>query len=419
MIAPPVTTSSRLTTRRVLSRIAPPVAIAAAALACSSSSGGDRTGFGVGGFGAVTGTGGGGAAVGQGGAMPATGGAPATGGNGGINTAGNGGGMQPPPIDPGGECEGVTQQAENTVRPVDIIWAIDTSDSMVAELQAVEAHMNSFASQILNQGIDVHVVVIARPGRPTDGSIFNPDPGICIGPPLGTGACPGASNPPLYQHVEAGVGSNSALDQFINQYPNYKPTLRPNSLKYFAVVSDDDASMNAAAFTTAVNGLDPQYFQDWKFFGVFCTGGCPLLLACAKTGNQYNALVQQTGGLGGDLCGGNQAGFQPVFDGLAQTVVSSKSLDCEWNIPPPPAGEMFDQGKVNVQYTAGGSATPIDVLHAGDFAGCDPASGGWYYDNPMAPSKVVACPATCQQIQADFNAKIDIRFGCFTIDIPR
>jgi hypothetical protein len=332
-----------------------------------------------------------------------------------VDGGGTGGVME------GGECAAVSQTATNKFVPVDIIWALDTSDSMVSELQAVEDNMNQFASKILNQGIDVHVVVIAKPGEPDGGSIFNPDPGICIGPPLATGSCPGGSKPPSYQHVEEGVGSNNALNKIINLYPQYKPALRQNAVKYFAVVSDDDATdgpnSSAAAFTSSVNSLDPGWFDVWKFFGVFCTGSCGVFLACADTGDVYNALVAQTGGVAGDLCGGNSNGFTPVFDALAQTVVEGKQLDCAWDIPPPPMGEQFEKDKVNVSFTP--SQAPAETIyHVSAEADCGP-QGGWFYDDNASPTEVKVCPTTCSVIQADKEGKIDILFGCATLSVPK
>jgi len=220
----------------------------------------------------------------SGGTTQGTGGATASGASSANGNVGGGanfdGGNAGGGSNTGGSCAGVSQTATNKVLPVDIIWALDTSDSMVAELQAVEDNMNLFAGSILNQGIDVHVVVIAKPGKPDGGTIFNPDPGICIDPPLATGVCPGGSKPPTYQHVEDSVGSNNALNKFISNYPNYKGTLRQNSAKYFAVVTDDDATSgpndSAGAFINSVTNLDPGWFDNWKFFGVFCTGGCPI-----------------------------------------------------------------------------------------------------------------------------------------------
>src|SRR6185295_6255956 len=160
-----------------------------AGLACSAGGSGSNTTPGMGGA-----TSGG----------TSSGGASATGGKGGIgggiNPAGGvggGGGT----ITDGGECFGVSQKAENTVRPVDIIMAIDNSGSMTFEAGEVQNNMNTFASAILNQGIDVHVVIISEDGPPVP---FGSN-GVCIPGPLGSGACPNDSKPPIYQRINRGV----------------------------------------------------------------------------------------------------------------------------------------------------------------------------------------------------------------------
>ncbi|MFO0564644.1 MAG: hypothetical protein U0263_03220 [Polyangiaceae bacterium] len=365
--------------------------------------------------------------VGGAGGAPAGGGAGGSSGGGG--TSGSGGGIQLDSglggsgggLTDGQVCNSVSQTADNKLRPVDIIWALDTSDSMVGELQQVEANMNTFANAIVQSGIDVHIVLIAKPGNPTDGSIFNPDPGVCMDPPLGTGVCPGGSKPPLYQHVEVSVGSNNALNKIIETYPTYKPTLRQSSVKYFVVLTDDEAkdgpNNSAASFTQSVQNLDPGWFDDWKVFGIYCTGSCSVLLACAATGNVYKDLVNQTQGVTGDLCGNNQ-NFSPVFTAMSQAVVSAKSVDCAWDIPPAPAGQTFNPNMVNVNYTQGGGGSPQPIFHVDKSTDCG-TQGGWYYDDNTNPKQVLVCPSTCAAIQADANAKVDVLFGCATIDVPK
>lgn len=346
-------------------------------------------------------------------------GASGGGGEGGLILAGSGSGVSSGLGGIGGGCASVSQTAENQIAPVDIIWAIDTSDSMVGELEATQDNMNQFAQTILNAGIDVHVVLVAKPGNPDDGTIFNPDPGICIGAPLAQGFCPGGSKPPNYQHVEVAVNSNNALNRLMENYPAYKGTLRQNAIKYFAVVTDDNATdgpnNSAPAFIASVEALDPGWFNQWKFFGVFCTGGCGIPLACADTGDVYNVLVAQKGGIAGDLCGGNSNGFASVFAALAQTVVQSKTLDCSWKIPPPPGGQTFDKAKVNVEYT--GSAGKQSIYYVADPATCGP-QGGWYYDDAANPTLIKVCPTTCSTFQADPQGKVDILFGCDTVPVP-
>jgi hypothetical protein len=98
---------------------------------------------------------------------------------------------------------------------------------------------------------------------------------------------------------------------------------------------------------------------------------------------------------------------------LAESVIIGARLDCSWDIPPPPDGQTFDKTRVNVRYTASdGSETPYGKVEGecGD-------RQGWYYDDESAPTKILVCPATCDAIQDDPDARIDIVFGCATVII--
>lgn len=334
----------------------------------------------------------------------------------------------------GAECAGVTQEAHTGPAPVDIIFALDNSGSMTFEATEVQGHMNAFAMGIIAAGIDVHVVIISDIGPP--GFIMDPNQppppfpfpfpvptgvsnGVCIGTPLGSGSCPDDTNLPGYLHVPVEVQSHDALFQLIMQFPNYQSSLRTTSLKYFAVVTDDESSMLADQFTQMVSTLAPGWFNSWKFFGVFChpnecTVGFPEA-PCVNPGVVYQQLVDQTGGIAGSLCQG-QSDFKSVFDALAQTVVQNIELACEWAIPPVPMGETFAKNKVNVRYTPGGGA-PEDIYWVETPAMCGD-KGGWYYDDNTTPTKLQACAATCDRVKHDMAGKIEVRFGCLTIVRP-
>jgi hypothetical protein len=74
----------------------------------------------------------------------------------------------------------------------------------------------------------------------------------------------------------------------------------------------------------------------------------------------------------------------------------------------------LDFTKVNVQYTPGGGM-PVLLGNVANLAACDPQSGGWYYDNPANPTKIMLCPATCSTVQVDPSGAIEILLGCDTI----
>jgi len=89
-----------------------------------------------------------------------------------------------------------------------------------------------------------------------------------------------------------------------------------------------------------------------------------------------------------------------------------QTLTCEFSIPDPEDGEV-DYGLVNVQYTtsAGDSVIFKQVTDAG---ACDAATGGWYYDDPNAPTLIILCPASCTTVKDDPNGQVDIVLGCKT-----
>jgi hypothetical protein len=313
-----------------------------------------------------------------------------------------------------GACEAIAQEAHPELQPADIIFAIDTSGSMIEEAGFVNQQMNAFSQQIIASGIDVRVIMLA-----TYPFFFLP--GICIDPPLGkVGGCTANpiddNNPPNYIHLSnVSVQSTDGMNVLINSYPLWKPHLRPNSTKTVVVITDDDATdppANAATFINNFKALDPPMLGNFKLSGIYCFTSCP---QAANPGYIWKDAITQTGGIHGDLCLQN---FQPVFDDLAtQIITGSQTLDCQWTIPPPPAGQTFDSTKVNVKFTDS-NGMQKDILYASSQAACDPVNGGWYYDNNTNPTIIYACPASCTEIQAATSGKIDILFGCETVSLP-
>jgi hypothetical protein len=318
-----------------------------------------------------------------------------------------------------GACEAIGQQAQSELQPADIIFAIDTSGSMTEETNFVIQQMNNFSQQIIASGIDVRVIMLAE--YPV--CIFTIcTPGICLLPPLG--AQNGCTTTPLndsnlptyFHHPTASVGSTDGLNVFINTYNDWKMYLRPNSTKTLVVVTDDDATSppnnNATTFINNFKALDPALLGNFKMSGIYCFTNCP---SSANVGNIWKDIITQTGGIHGDLCLQN---FQPVFDDLAtQIITGSQTLDCQWTIPPPPAGQTFDPTKVNVKFTDS-NGMQKDIFYASSQAACDPVNGGWYYDNNANPTTIYACPASCTEIQSATTGKIDILFGCATVSLP-
>jgi hypothetical protein len=137
---------------------------------------------------------------------------------------------------------------------------------------------------------------------------------------------------------------------------------------------------------------------------------------CAGVGTTYNELVQQTGGIWGDMgafsAGQVDAQFRVIFEQLGAAVVADAvPVSCEWEIPPPPNGEELDPNAVNVNFTGSTGMTQI-IYGVNSPSECTDQYGGWYYDDPSYPTRLIACPQSCAVMQADVNARVDVLFGC-------
>ncbi len=300
---------------------------------------------------------------------------------------------------------------QTTFQPADIVFAIDTSGTMKEELGFIQDNMNQFSQQIVDSGIDVRVIMIASPFDPE--SPIPENLGICIDAPLGSGNCPDDDNLPGYAHVPRHVPGYNGLNAFIDTYDQWSTNLRPEASKSIVVISDDNASYppndSAAAFTTNLQALDPEMWASWTFSGIFAARECE---ATATIGTAYIDLVAQTGGVGGELC---DQEFQPVFDRLAEQIVTSSSQEiaCEWAIPTPPEGQSLSIDLVHVERSSDLDGTAL-LDRVDSEAECTDAA--WHFDDPFNPTRILACPDTCAAIQDQRGGRITVSFGCQVIE---
>lgn len=93
------------------------------------------------------------------------------------------------------------------------------------------------------------------------------------------------------------------------------------------------------------------------------------------------------------------------------TTIESTALPCEWQIPEPPDGKVFDRDKVNIRLTHSAGETTLGRVGSAD--ACEGA--GWHFDDFEAPTRMIACPAACERIEAEPEARIDVLLGCETV----
>jgi hypothetical protein len=113
-----------------------------------------------------------------------------------------------------------------------------------------------------------------------------------------------------------------------------------------------------------------------------------------------------------DTAGNVQQGF---LDALNQ--IRAARLDCEYLIPQPPSGKTLNLSEVNFQFTDSAMmSTSYFYVAPG---ACTGAPNEWHYaaaPNAMpAPTKIVACPATCAALKATTGGSIQIQLGCTTV----
>lgn len=301
------------------------------------------------------------------------------------------------------QCASVTQTTTIEEAPSDILIVV--ADAM--DEAALASIFQNFAQLIANDAIeDLHVAMLA--GYPPDG--------ICIDePPLGVQGCPATDdNPPIYRHYDQVVAPDALLQQVLDGYPQWSASLRPDARKHIFAVSSRDSALATAEFDAAFVDLDPT-LAGYVFHAMAPAseggGDCGIVESGATwaSATDYAALAGQTGGVFENACDYNVGTlFEQLLDRITEV-----ALSCEYDIPAPPLGMVFEQGKVNVDYDDGFGMQTVGWVET--VGACASVDNGWYYDDLVDPQQILMCPQTCARFQALQEASIEIRFGCTTI----
>lgn len=102
--------------------------------------------------------------------------------------------------------------------------------------------------------------------------------------------------------------------------------------------------------------------------------------------------------------------YQGLLDALNEI---RGSVACEYQIPVPDGNQEADHERVNVNITAEGKTETIGRVAAP--SECHPDKGGWYYDNPKNPSKILLCAKTCELVKSGSQmapVQVDVLLGC-------
>ncbi len=370
--------------------------------------------------------------------------------------------MRDAQLDPDAACAAAVAEAPVERLPVDIIWVIDNSASMVDEIDQVRMGLNAFAARLDASDLDYRLIVLSLRGSTMVSGRFP----ICVPPPL---AGPSCSDGPRFFHISVDIKSTQPIEQILGTLAQssgyteghtsgvggaaWRHLLRVGATKTIVVVTDDNARTCARSGGATCQPGDPpltetsledfpggehpfnsrqlgpgirtaeygSLFEGYTFNAIYGWGSASDPdVACgagASPGQTYTALVARTGGVRAQVCDGPSA-WGPFFDGVADTVERTSRIECEIALPPPPDGSVLSPTRVNVQMR--GVSGVSRVPGVADLAACDPVRGGWYYDDRAMPTRVFLCPATCDLAQTEVRGEgngLDVLFGCDTIPI--
>ncbi len=89
--------------------------------------------------------------------------------------------------------------------------------------------------------------------------------------------------------------------------------------------------------------------------------------------------------------------------------IRSALITCD--IPIPNAGQV-DPNQIDVDYLPNGMTPATPLTQVTNAAACSGASDEFFLDDNAAPTEVTLCPSTCNTVQADPNAAIEVVGAC-------
>jgi hypothetical protein len=196
-------------------------------------------------------------------------------------------------------------------------------------------------------------------------------------------------------------GSTDCVD------PKSADTLNPTAKR-----AHDDPAHSVVTFTVGMSGVTQAGFDLLDSIAVAGGSDCtPNTLgneACNVTTSGADGLLEALKTIRKSVQVTSTAN-----QSVTTTSTVSTTLACEWAIPKPSANQTFDKDLVNISYSGAGATERLgNVPTKND---CAAATGGWYYDDPNAPKRILACPQTCNVIQNMENVKIQVLIGCSTV----
>lgn len=310
-------------------------------------------------------------------------------------------------------CVGAKSQA--SIKKVNLFVSVDKSGSMQTNgwTEAMNAFKSFFGAQSsAGMGIAMRFWPDNQPVAGCDG---NCSVSACASPlvPLGTLT---TSSAPLDAQEQALInainskspGGNTPMYPALagaTQWASTNQQANPNEIFSVVFVTDGDPTQ----CNLNVNTIAALASSAYNTYGVL-TYVIGIEGASVSTVNQIAAA----GGTGQAFLVKKGVNNSQVEADLlaALNAIRGNAVSCDLELN---GGGIFDANDVTVLYTPGGSNSPTGLPQVANSQSC---GSGWYFDNPVNPTKVTLCPSTCMQIQSDLAAKVEVSIGCPPIYTP-
>lgn len=295
-------------------------------------------------------------------------------------------------------CERISAAAQVRSSPLDLVLAIDTSGSMNEEIGLVQQNLDAFLSLLHQSGVDMKLIVLAERQ---------------VAPPVAVD--PGDGQ---FLSLDVGVASQNALDVLVDSYPDYAPHLRPGVPTHYLVITDDDVRevpnyVPQRSVEEFVADMTQRLGQDFVYHSVASPPDLPE--ACvgshgeaASPAIQHARLSEVTGGTWQNICAED---WGPLFENLAQSLLVTVPLSCQFELPPPPESASYIASEVDLQLGILNDPQIYTVPGVDGAAACSD-TGGWYFDDPEAPSSIHLCDSTCNFVGSAALPALEISLNC-------
>jgi len=292
-------------------------------------------------------------------------------------------------------CIDRTLRPGTRAQPIDMIWVVDSSRSMVDEQARIRQTINEFVTDAEARSFDVRLVMITASN--------------IVPPPLGYDS-------ERYRFVQRSVPSEAPLEALLDEVPVYEDFLRPQAALHFVIVTDDDSAVSADEFRRE---MDRALRRPYVVHAVAspdvdgapcrtetpseeCNASgwrAPQICGAAAIGREYYTLADQLGGERISICVDD---WRNVFGPLLEAVTPTQ-IPCTIEL-----GDVLPYAPAQVALRRGEALQSL--LQVPNVEACGRVPGFYYVEQPDS-LQLALCPTACSATSLD-GVELSIQVNC-------